>query len=425
MSSSTLATALRQAYRTGYLSQCLLLVACVAGIVGLLSARALVALSPLVGLLSAATNPAWRIELARWWHNPAVVFAALLYAVLVFSGLYTTEWGIWRHELFRQLPLLGVPLTFAVAVPLSGRQRFLLGCMFVLGTALLGTDTLVRYLLTASEVHEMFNTGQNIQTVTGVFHIHFSVMLALAFYFGVLLQRSAYATRLWRWLLLLAVLLIVVVLHVLAYRTGLLVFYSTLLFDAVVLIVARRQFLWGLGALIMFAVLPWLAYKTLEPIQARVNGTYYDLEQFSLNHDINNFSLSKRLAAWQTAQAVVAQHPWFGVGLADTEPAMMEEYRWRDFGLQPVNWVMVHNQYLHYLLGAGIVGLFVWLLVLLGPLAQPRVRRNPYVIHFLLILCVAMLVDSLLQLQIGFNLFVFLYGFLVVNAERQAQQKAG
>ncbi|OUJ75168.1 O-antigen ligase family protein [Hymenobacter crusticola] len=319
---------------------------------------------------------------------------------------------------------MGVPLIFAVAVPLSEQQRFWLGCMFVLGTTLLGADTLVRYLLTAPEVHEMFNTGQNIQTVTGVFHIHFGVMLALAFYFGVLLRRNSYATRIWRWLLLLAVLLIVAVLHVLAYRTGLLVFYSVLLFDSVWLIVARRQFLWGLGALLLFVVLPWFAYKTLEPIQARVNGTYYDLEQFSLSHDINNFSLSKRLAAWETAQAVAAQHPWLGVGLADTEAAMMEQYSWRDFGLQPINRVMVHNQYLHYLLGAGIVGLFVWLLVLLGPLAQPRVRRNPYVIHFLLILGVAMLVDSLLQLQIGFNLFVFLYGFLVVNAERQAQQTA-
>ncbi|WP_188810723.1 O-antigen ligase family protein [Hymenobacter cavernae] len=371
--------------------------------------------------MAAATNPDWRVALASWWRNPAAWFAALLYAVLLVSGLYTVEWAVWRHELFRQLPLLGVPLAFAVAAPLSSRQRFLVGCTFVLGTASLGTDTLIRYLLTAREVHEMFNTGQNIPTITGVFHIHFSVMLALAFYFGIFLLRTTNATRPWRWLLSLAVLLIVVVLHMLAYRTGLLVFYSALLADAILLIVARRQFVLGLGLLLVFVALPWLAHKTLEPVQARVNGTYYDLEQFEFNHDINDFSLSKRLAAWQTAQAVITEHPWFGVGLADTEMAMMEQYSYRDFGLLPANRVMVHNQYLHYLLGSGIVGLFVWLLVLLGPLAQPRVRRNPYVIHFLLIMGVAMLTDSMLQLQIGFNLFVFLYGFLVVNAERQVQ----
>jgi len=390
-------------------------------VIGLLAARALVALSPLVALLAAAMNPDWRTELGRWWRNPAVLFLGLLYAVLLASGLYTTEWTVWRHEIFRQLPLLGVPLAFALAVPLSGHQRFLIGCSFVLGTAFLGTDTLVRYLLTAREVREMFNTGQNIQTITGVFHIHFSVMLALAFYFGILLRRSPYATRRWQWLLLIAATLIVIILHVLAYRTGLLVFYSTLLLDGVLLILAQRKFLWGLAVLATFVALPWIAYNTLEPVRARLNGTYYDLEQFRLDRDINDFSLSKRLAAWETAQTIITQHPLFGVGLADAEVAMMEQYHWRDFGLRPANRVMVHNQYLHYLLGGGIVGLFVWLLVLLGPLAQPRVRRNPYVIHFLLILGVAMFVDSLLQLQIGFNLFVFLYGFLVVNAERQIQ----
>ncbi|HEX8348591.1 MAG TPA: O-antigen ligase family protein [Hymenobacter sp.] len=418
MSSSTLGAALRRAYRTGHLSQYLLVVACGAGIVGLLAARALVALSPLLGLLAAALNPQWRVKLALWWRDPAVLFAALLYAVLLITGLYTSEWEVWRHELFRQLPLLGVPLAFAVAMPLSGRQRFLIGCCFVLGVALLGGDTLIRYLLTAKEVREMFNTGQNIQTITKVFHIHFSVMLALAFYFGLFLRRSSYASRTWQWFLLGAMLLIVVVLHVLVYRTGLFVFYAALLFDAIMLMVARRQFLWGVAVLMVCVSLPWAAYQTLEPVRTRVNATYYDIYQFYSKHDINDFSLSKRMAAWETAQTIVSQHPWSGVGLADTEAAMMEQYSWRDFGLLPANRVMVHNQYLHYLLGSGIVGLFVWLLVLLGPLAQPRVRRNPYVIHFLLILGVAMFADSLLQLQIGFNLFVFLYGFLVVNAER-------
>jgi O-antigen ligase len=33
-----------------------------------------------------------------------------------------------------------------------------------------------------------------------------------------------------------------------------------------------------------------------------------------------------------------------------------------------------------------------------------------------------MLVDSLLELQIGFNLFVFLYSFLLVAGERRSQQ---
>jgi O-antigen ligase len=39
--------------------------------------------------------------------------------------------------------------------------------------------------------------------------------------------------------------------------------------------------------------------------------------------------------------------------------------------------------------------------------------------YFLLVCGAAALADSLLELQIGFNLFVFLYGFLVVANERR------
>ena len=102
----------------------------------------------------------------------------------------------------------------------------------------------------------------------------------------------------------------------------------------------------------------------------------------------------------------------------------MQQYEWRDFGLEPANRVMIHNQYLHYLVGSGIIGLFLWLLALLSPLAQPSLRKNPYVIHFLVVMGTGMLVDSLLELQIGFNLFVFLYSFLVVAGERRNQHTA-
>ena len=61
----------------------------------------------------------------------------------------------------------------------------------------------------------------------------------------------------------------------------------------------------------------------------------------------------------------------------------------------------------------------LWLLLLARPLVQPAARHNPYIRTFLLTMATAMLVDSLLEVQIGYNLFVFGYGFLVVAAGRQ------
>ncbi|WP_303310235.1 O-antigen ligase family protein [Hymenobacter sp. BT730] len=410
---------IRQLYYSGRLSQYLLLLACVAGVIGLLMARALIALSPVVGVLATVAQPNLRRQLACWLRLRTVWFPALLYLFLLMSGLYTSEWSVWRHELFRQLPLLVVPYAFGVAVPLTARQRLGVGSIFVLGVSGLGIATLGEYLMNAPQANEAFGLGQSMPSVTGVFHIHFSIMLALAVFIGMLLSRETLTSSPLRWLLRAASIAALLVLHVLAYRTGLLVFYVTLLLDIVLLLVTRRK--WRLGLILggLLLLLPWTALQTLESARQRLEVTRYDLEQFSSGGDINNYSLSKRLAAWQTANIVFQAHPLVGVAPADVRAAMMQQYAWQSFGLTRANWVMVHNQYLHYLVGGGLLQLGLWLLVLLGPLAQPAQRRNPYVVHSICVLGVAMLTDSLLELQIGFNLFVFLYGFLVVSTERQ------
>ncbi|SES85912.1 O-antigen ligase family protein [Hymenobacter actinosclerus] len=409
-------------WHSGRLSQYLLLLACVAGVVGLLASRALVALAPVAGVVAALANPHLRQQVPRWLRLRTVWAPAGLYALLVLSGLYTHEWPVWRHELFRLLPWLGVPLVFGLAVPLTGRQRFGVGSLFVVGLALIGAATMGQYLRDPAAANEAFRVGHNLSSVTRIFHIHFGLMLALAAFFGFRMARQPQAPRWLRVVLGLSVAMCVAVLHVLAYRTGLLAAYVLLLVEALLALLVRRRFWLGAALLLALTLVPWLAYRTLGSVNERFHATFYDLEQFELGHDINNFSLSRRLAAWQTATVVARRHPVLGVGAADANAAMMQQYQWRSYGLLPQNRVMIHNQYLHQLVAGGVVGLALWLLVLLGPLAQPALRRNPYVYRFLLLQAVAMLTDSLLELQISYNLFVFLYGFLVVAAERRAWQ---
>lgn len=405
-------------YQSGWLSQYLLWLACGAGVVGLLASRALVALSPAVGVLAALLNPNLRAGLGHYFRNGAARRAALLYGLLLVSAFYTSNWAGWRHETYRLLPWLAVPLAFTAAVPLSSRQRLAVGSLFVLGTALVGAATLGQYLLHPAEENEAFRIGQSLPSITRIFHIHFAVMLVLAFFGGLHLRREPLAGPWLRRALALAAGVGILALHVLAYRTGLFSLYAVLSLEALRLLWRRRLGL-GLGLLLLLTAGPWLAYQTLEPVRKRVEATRYDLEQYEHGGDINEFSLSRRLAAWQSALDLARANPWLGVGPADAEMAMMRQYDWRDYGVQPQNRVMIHNQYLHFLVGAGMLGLGLWLLLLGAPLAQPTARRNPYIRSFLLVMATAMLVDSLLEVQIGYNLFVFGYGFLVVATPRR------
>jgi O-antigen ligase len=408
---------LNNLYRSGRLSQCLLWLACLAGVVGLLATRALVALSPAVGILAALANPhiaqAWR----NYFRNGAALRASLIYLFVLGSGLYTSNLAVWKHELFRLLPWLVVPFAFAVAVPLNGRQRLAVGSLFVLGAAGVGLATLGHYYLHLGSSAPNIMQNQSVQAITKVFHIHFGVMLALAACWGVLLGRQPGVPTWARWVVWAAAGGAISTLHLLAYRTGLLAFYAALLMEVLYQVVARRQLRLSMLLLVGVGVALTIASQ-LKPIQDRLQATHWDIEQYEEGHDLNNLSASRRLVAWQTAKVIATQHPWLGVGPADVEDAMLLQYTWRDYGLQQQNRAMTHNQYLHYLVGGGILGLSLWLVVLLWPLMQPMQRQNPYLRQFVFILGVAMFVDSLLELQIGYNLFVFGYGFLVVAGEQ-------
>ncbi|QIL75989.1 hypothetical protein [Hymenobacter sp. HDW8] len=194
---------LRQVWQQGRVSQYLLLLACVAGVAGLFASRALVALSPLVGVAAALANPKAQLALVPWLRNKSAWGLALLYLLLVVSGLYTEDWPVWKHQIYRQLPLIGVPLAFALAVPLSAQQRYAVGCLFVAGASLVGGATVIRYLLNPLANNELIMMGQNTASVTGIFHIHFGLMLALAAYFGPLLSSSRYAGKVAQGLLIL------------------------------------------------------------------------------------------------------------------------------------------------------------------------------------------------------------------------------
>lgn len=409
-----------QYYRSGRLSQHLLWLASAAGVVGLLSSRALVALSPVAGTVAALLNPNLRRDWRRYFRNGAALRAAAMMGFLLLSSCYTDDWPAWRHEVFRSLTWLGVPLAFAVAVPLTGGQRRAVGALFVLGTAAVGLATLGKYWLDPATANQAINMGQNVQAVTGVMHIFFGVLLALSAFWGAVMARRPATGRGLRVALGVGAAAAAIALHVLAYRTGLLIFYLSLLVGAGWLVVHRRLGV-GLVLLLLLGLGPWLAYRQFESVRQRVHATVYDMQQYEGNNDINNFSLSRRLIAAEAALPLIREHWLLGVGPADTHAAMRTQYGWRDYGLKRANQADVHSQYLETLLGGGVVGLALWLAVVFWPLTKPWARRDPYLWLFIVVQAATMLVTDILSLQIGLNLFVFGYGFLVVAGERRGQ----
>jgi putative inorganic carbon (HCO3(-)) transporter len=86
-----------------------------------------------------------------------------------------------------------------------------------------------------------------------------------------------------------------------------------------------------------------------------------------------NFSVLERMAHWQTALAMWADHPWLGVGIGNYEPT----YGPYALPLWPAPLGHAHNYYLNIAAEAGLLGLLayllLWFLALFG--AWRTVRR--------------------------------------------------
>jgi O-antigen ligase len=412
---------LRARQQRNELAQPAFLLGCAAYVVGLFSSRALISLSPALLLLAALLNQNRRAHWRAYWRNPVALLPAALYGMLLLSIFFTDDLREWRHQLTRQLPLIVVPLAVALAPPLTPRQRTGLGAWWLaVGSAVAGA-TLVYFFRHRAVIEESISRSKTQTAVTGIGHIYFGVMLALCTLYGLemALSRQCLRSKRVRWAVGLAAVLCAVTMHLLAYRTGLVALYGALAVSVIRKLIVRRQFVIGSMMVIGLIATPLAAYYSLNSVQRRVNQTQDDLNRFQSGQDINEYSLSQRIAAWYTAGMLVQKHWLLGVGQADVKQVMHQQYAQRDFGLRVENQILPHNQYLQYLLGGGILTLLLLLTLLwLPPLAGPT-RDDAFVRHLSAAVGFALIFDSMLEVQFGLNPFILHYAILVVGPWQQ------
>ncbi len=407
---------LSRLYATGKLSQILLFIACLAGVIGLFASRALISLSPALGGIAIFTNPHIAQALRAYRYNKSAWGLMAVYGLLVLSYGITENVGEWREQLIRQLPWVALPLVIGLSVPLSSKQRQWVGQAYVYVAGAVALATSIKYFLNPAYVHRLVVDNQNMPSALGVFHIHFGIMLALATCFGTVLIAKVELGKFAKWTIIVAIANCILTLHLLAYRTGLLALYATVLVAAGTLLLRRPKV--AVALLLLIIVVPVVSYYSMESIRRRAVATVDDVQHFTRHRNINNYSIARRMAAWVNAGTLIQENPILGVGPADTFDAMMAQYDRRSFGLRYKNRVMLHNQYLHMLVGSGIIGLALWLWVLFRPLFKQHLRADPAIVSFIIVQATAMLVDSLLEMQLGLNIFLFPYVFLIVGRER-------
>ncbi|PSR54513.1 hypothetical protein AHMF7605_13835 [Adhaeribacter arboris] len=394
---------------------------CALFLVGLFFSRALISAAPALLFVFALTRPNLKERCQLLIKNRSAIGLFAMYGLLLISVIYTENMHNYTKQIYRYSALLFFPLAGGLLPPLKSKQVYALLYLFLLLTTAITIGTMVHYLRNIDAQNQLIIHSQNPPTINRIFHIHFGVMMTLAIFFGVYIFRDRQI--LWqkteKYVVVLCVLVLLVSMHVLAYRTGLLALYVTLVFKIFIFIKNQKRYLLGGSLLAILLIVPVIAYISLESVRLRVANTQTDISRYLEHQDINYYSISQRLAAWETAFTVIKRNWVVGVGLADIATEMRRQYAIHDFGLIKENQVMIHNQYLHMLMGTGIIGLLLFLYVLISPFWR-RIWQNDFLATtFLLSTGTAMIVDSFFELQRGLNLFVFFYMLLIILKEQR------
>jgi O-antigen ligase len=382
---------------------------------GLIWSRTAISIGAVIAVLCAVAHPNWRVWLEQIRRNPISWLPLVFFGLAVASHLTSDNWASSYPKLVTRLPIPLFVLGFAATGRLTAVQRRWVAWVFILSVSAMALYMVVQVLLDYPTYTALLARGKAVPTPNGILPLSFGLMSAFAVFLAVYMARSveleARFDQVIAWLCAGVLLLS---LHLLANRTGLLCLYgSAALIGCVFAFQAKyRKQVWLGGALLSLVVaLGWIALPTL---REKLRHGLADIAHFRAGDNLDDWSIGPRLAAADATWQVFLEHPVFGAGLGDVNQAVQDQYLSSSYRLRPENRIGPHNQWLETLAGQGLVGFCSLAAMIWYPLCVKRYRNQVVVLAQIGCTTLGMLTDSTLEVQLGLNFFAF-FGFFTLT----------
>jgi O-antigen ligase len=220
-----------------------------------------------------------------------------------------------------------LPLAFAAPFRFTPVQWKTIGIVFT-GLVTAGTAwSLLHYSADMTAVEQGYLRSKSIITPLKDDHVRFSWMVSLAALLaGWLGYRDLQKRSRWAWLYFLTSAWLIVFLHVLAARTGLLSFYMILAGLLIGSVYARWKPRYSLLFLFLLISLPVAAYFLLPTLRNRVTYFKYDLGYFKDTHYLPGGNDAVRVISLKAGWEIMNAHKFTGVGFGDINDKTLEWY---------------------------------------------------------------------------------------------------
>ena len=309
-----------------------------------------------------------------------------------------------------KLPLFLLPLGFAGPIKFSKDQWEWLAFVFIFLVVAASAWSMFHYISNTAAVNEGYLRAKTLVTALENDHVRFSWLASIAVLFAgwlcITKQKTSGTTF---WLLIIAAVWLIIFLHILAARTGLISFYIILFGFVVWNLIKKLEWKYSLILLMILLALPFIAYKTLPTFQNRVKYFLYDFEYFKKTQYLPGANDAVRVISIEAGWNVMQQEAVTGVGFGDVIGETKEWYEQHYPQMISTDMIYPSSEYLMYGAGCGWPGLIIFIFVMIIPFFT-RIKNT--VVWYLLNTTVAfsLLFDPGLEVQFG----VFIYSFIVL-----------
>ena len=350
-------------------------------------------------------------QLVNFFSSPLLWGMSLLFLLPVISGLWSRNEEEWVTAIRIKLPLLFMPLAFASSFGFSKKHWERLIILFIAFVTAGTIWSAANYISDINVAHENYLRSQIIVTPLENNHVRFSWMVSVAVLMAVWLwwQKKENEKKTSRALLIIFVWL-VVFLHILAARTGLLSFYLMMLIAGLWFIFKKTKPLYGRILLAVLIALPLAAYFIFPTFHNRMKYFLYDLPYFSKAHYKPGMNDAVRIISLKAGWNVMNEHPAGGVGFGDILTETKKWYKGNYSQMEDPDKIYPSSEWLIYGTGCGWPGFLFFTFITAFPFFMQMKNRFFWCL-LNAIIGFSFLFDISLEVQFG----VFAYSLIILS----------
>ncbi len=329
----------------------------------------------------------------------------LLFIIIFISGINSEDLSSWLRHLRLKAPFLFIPMAFYVYRSLIVRERDKLSLAFFI-LSIVSSFQIIYQVMDVDSMVALIKKGQAF--ATPVDHIKYSLYIAFSIILGfVFIVENRFSEVRWsKWFYAIGSLYLFIILHLLAVRSGLVVFYISMFFILIRYGIQSRSPV-VLVLLVLLITSPIIAFKTFPTLNKKLEYMVYDFKMYQKGEG-SNLSDAERLFSYKVGMDIFKSSPILGSGIGDLKEECRKRYKSifnRELNKYP------HNQFLFILAGCGIFGLVLFLVGMCYPVFYFRKKQDSEFLAIWLIFVVSFLVENTLERSYSISFFLlFLLG---------------